>query len=56
MRAAWIGASACALLLLLLGGCAGGRPGDLGQNTRTQIPPGPGLLSGKDGKFTVYSR
>ncbi len=45
-----------ALLLVLgvLAGCASGEPFD--PPTADEIPPGPGLFTGKDGEFRLFRR
>lgn len=42
------------LLSLVILGCEGGKPFD--PPTAGDIPPGPGLFSGKDGEFTLYRK
>lgn len=42
------------LLTLSLGACAQAEPFDY--TPVHEIPPGPGLLSGQDGEFVLYSR
>lgn len=44
------------LVLFALGACAGGGEVTSQNKKPDEIPPGPGLFSGKDGEFVIYSR
>ena len=55
MRAAILCRFAAVALLAVLGGCAIGEPLEV-VNEVDEIPPGPGLFSGDDGQFVIYSR
>ena len=52
----WPIALLVAAALAQLAACAGSHPGGTPHPSRNGMPAGPGILSGKSGAFTVYSR
>lgn len=55
MRVAILYRCAVGAFLLALGGCAIGEPLEV-MSEVDEIPQGPGLFSGDDGEFVIYSR
>lgn len=44
------------VLLLALGACTSDREVTAQNKKPDEIPPGPGVFSGEDGEFVIYSR
>ena len=55
MRSLSIGRLVVGAVLLLLGACSLGEPREP-TKVADEIPDGPGVLSGEEGKFVIYRR